>query len=105
NVSEYSAYVQLAKRILDNKLTLSASGRYDKNTLFVEPRFTTRFSAVYEVMKENYIRLSYQNAYSFPSNIQSLQSTLNGYNSYSSGGSNRLLNGTYQFNQYPPYTL
>ena len=105
NVNEYSAYVQLSKKLLDNKLTLSASGRYDKNTLFTQPRFTTRFSAVYEVMKENYIRISYQNAYSFPSNIQSLQSTMNGYNSYSSGGSNRLLNGTYQFNQYPPYTL
>ena len=105
NVNEYSAYVQLAKKLIDNKLTLSASGRYDKNTLFTQPRFTTRVSAVYEVMKENYIRFSYQNAYSFPSNIQSLQSTLNGYNSYSSGGSSRLLNGTYQFNQYAPYTL
>jgi CarboxypepD_reg-like domain/TonB-dependent Receptor Plug Domain len=105
NVNEYSAYVQLAKKLIENKLTLSASVRYDKNTLFAQPRYTTRFSAVYEVMKENYIRMSYQNAYSFPSNIQSLQSTLNGYNSYSSGGSNRLLNGTYQFNQYAPYTL
>ena len=105
NVNEYSAYVQLAKKLIDNKLTLSASGRYDKNTLFTQPRFTTRVSAVYELMKENYIRFSYQNAYSFPSNIQSLQSTLNGYNSYSSGGSSRLLNGTYQFNQYAPYTL
>jgi len=105
NVNEYSAYVQLAKKLIDNKLTLSASGRYDKNTLFTQPRFTTRVSAVYELVKENYIRFSYQNAYSFPSNIQSLQSTLNGYNSYSSGGSSRLLNGTYQFNQYAPYTL
>jgi hypothetical protein len=105
NVNEYSAYVQLAKKLIDNKLTLSAYGRYDKNTLFVQPRFTTRVSAVYELMKENYIRFSYQNAYSFPSNIQSLQSTLNGYNSYSSGGSTRLLDGTYQFNQYAPYTL
>jgi hypothetical protein len=79
--------------------------RYDKNTLFEQPKFTTRFSAVYEVVTNNYFRFSYQNAYSFPSNIQSLQSTLNGYNSYSSGGSNRLLNGTYQFNLYAPYTL
>jgi outer membrane cobalamin receptor len=105
DVSEYSAYVQAAKKLIDNKLTLSASVRYDKNTLFTDPRFTTRFSAVYEVENNNYIRFSYQNAYSFPSNIQSLQSTLNGYNSYSSGGSNRLLDGTYQFNVYAPYTL
>src|SRR5664279_20254 len=105
NVTEYSAYLQASKKLIDNKLTLSASVRWDKNTLFVQPRFTTRFSAVYEVMKENYIRASYQNAYSFPSNIQSLQSTMNGYNSYASGGSTRLLDGTYQFNLYAPYTL
>jgi hypothetical protein len=34
-----------------------------------------------------------------------LQNTLNGYNSYSSGGSNLLLNGHYHFDQYAPYTL
>jgi hypothetical protein len=105
NVYEYSAYVQIAKTVMDNRLTLTASVRDDKNTLFTQPRFTSRFSAVLEVAKENYLRFSYQNAYSFPSNIQSLQNTLNGYNSYASGGSTRLLDGTYQFNEYAPYTL
>jgi len=105
HVDEYSAYVQLSKKILDNKLDISASFRYDKNSLFTDPKATSRASAVYEVAKDNFIRFSYQNAYSFPSNIQSLQNTLNGYNSYSSGGANLLLNGTYHFNQYPPYTL
>jgi TonB-dependent Receptor Plug Domain/CarboxypepD_reg-like domain len=105
NVHEYSAYVQLVKKIIDNKLTLSASFRDDKNTLFTQPKITSRLSAVYEVAKDNYVRFSYQNAYSFPSNIQALQNTLNGYNSYSSGGSNYLLNGQYHFDQYAPYTL
>jgi hypothetical protein len=105
DVNEYSAYVQLTKKLIDNKLTLSASFRDDKNTLFAQPKLTSRLSAVYEVAKDNFFRFSYQNAYSFPSNIQSLQNTLNGYNSYSSGGAKRLLDGTYHFDQYPPYTL
>jgi hypothetical protein len=105
NVNEYSAYVQLSQKYIDNKLSLSASFRYDKNSLFTQPRVTSRASAVYEVAHDNFIRFSYQNAYSFPSNIQALQSTLNGYNSFSSGGSNLLLNGTYHFDQYAPYTL
>ena len=69
------------------------------------PRPTSRLSAVLEVATENYIRFSYQNAYSFPSNIQSLQNTLNGYRSYSSGGSSYLLNDVYEFDKYVPYTL
>lgn len=105
NVNEYSAYLQVSKRILENKLNLAASVRYDKNSLFAKPRGTNRFSGVYQVATENYLRFSYQNAYSFPSNIQALQHTMNGYNSFSSGGSDLLLNDHYHFNQYPPYTL
>ncbi|MBX3258035.1 MAG: TonB-dependent receptor [Chitinophagaceae bacterium] len=105
DVNEYSAYVQLSKRVIDNRLNISASFRYDKNTLFKSPKVTSRASLVYEAAKENYIRFSYQNAYSFPSNIQALQHTLNGYNSYSSGGSALLLNDHYHFDQYAPYTL
>ncbi len=104
-VNEYSAYVQLGKKLLANKLALQTSFRYDKNTLFSKPKVTSRASAVFEVGHEEYIRFSYQNAYSFPSNIQSLQSTLNGYNSYASGGSSFLLNDKYHFDQYAPYTL
>jgi outer membrane receptor for ferrienterochelin and colicin len=103
-VNEYSAYIQLSKKILHDKLSLSASFRGDKNSLFPTPKITSRFSAVYEAAKDNFIRFSYQNAYSFPSNIQALQNTLNGYNSYSSGGSGYLLNDIYHFNQYAPYT-
>ncbi|MBS1745876.1 MAG: carboxypeptidase-like regulatory domain-containing protein [Bacteroidetes bacterium] len=105
HVNEYSAYLQATKKFIQDKLSLAASLRYDKNTLFTKPQLTFRTSAVYKVATENYLRFSYQNAYSFPSNIQALQSTLNGYNSYSSGGSNLLLNGHYHFDQYKPYTL
>jgi hypothetical protein len=105
NVNEYSAYIQLSRKFIDNKLNVSASFRYDKNTLFKSPKVTSRASLVYEAAKENYIRFSYQNAYSFPSNIQALQNTLNGYNSFSSGGSKLLLIDNYHFDQYAPYTL
>lgn len=105
DVAEYSAYAHLSKKLIGNKLKLGAAFRYDKNTLFDKPRITTRASAVQEIAKEHFLRFSYQNAYSFPSNIQSLQSTLVDYNSYASGGSARLLYGEYQFDQYPPYLL
>ncbi|NSL87594.1 TonB-dependent receptor plug domain-containing protein [Chitinophaga sp. Mgbs1] len=105
DVAEYSAYAHLTKKVMHDKLSLSAAFRYDKNTLFEKPRITTRVSAVGEVNKESFIRFSYQNAYSFPSNIQSLQSTPIDYNSFASGGSSRLLNGVYQFDRYPAYTL
>ncbi|WP_119080579.1 TonB-dependent receptor [Chitinophaga alhagiae] len=105
DVAEYSAYAHLSKKLVQNKLKLGAAFRYDKNTLFEKPRVTSRLSAVLETAKENYLRFSYQNAYSFPSNIQSLQSTLTDYNTYASGGSARLLYGEYGFNKYPPYLL
>jgi hypothetical protein len=105
NVSEYSAYIQMSKKLADDKLSLALSFRDDKNSLFSSPKVTSRASAVYELFNENYLRFSYQNAYSFPSNIQALQNTLNGYNSYSSGGSTYLLDGIYHFDKYAPYTL
>jgi hypothetical protein len=104
-VQEYSAYIQMSKKLADEKLNLAASFRADKNTLFSSPEVTSRASAVYELFNENYLRFSYQNAYSFPSNIEALQNTMNGYNSYSSGGSTYLLNGIYHFDKYAPYTL
>ncbi|MCS4225324.1 MULTISPECIES: TonB-dependent receptor plug domain-containing protein [Sphingobacterium] len=105
HVNEYSAYLQMAKRVMDERLNIATSFRYDKNTLFAQPRLTSRASLVYDMQRQNYLRFSYQNAYSFPSNIQALQNTLNGYNSFSSGGSSLLLIDNYQFDRYPPYTL
>jgi hypothetical protein len=104
-VNEYSGYAQISKRLLQERLRLAASFRYDKNTLFKDPKVTSRLSSVFEVAKENFIRFSYQNAYSFPSNIQALQNTMIGYNTFASGGSSLLLNDHYHFDQYPPYTL
>lgn len=107
NMYEYSGYAQVIKRLLKDKLSLTGSIRLDKNTLFAGTKPTSRLSSVYEVAHQNYLRFSYQNAYSFPSNIQSLQNTLNGTSplSFAAGGSSYLLNGKYHFDQYAPYTL
>lgn len=67
HTNEYGAYVQVSKKLIDDKLKLTASGRYDKNDNF-KGYFTPRFSAVVTVAKDHNIRASYQNAYRFPSN-------------------------------------
>jgi len=67
HTNEYGAYVQVSKKLLDDILKVTASGRYDKNDNF-KGYFTPRFSAVVTVAKDHNIRASYQNAYRFPSN-------------------------------------
>ncbi|PZR22367.1 MAG: TonB-dependent receptor [Citrobacter freundii] len=66
-INEYGGYIQLRKALFDEFLTLTAAGRYDKQTNF-DGRFTPRFTAVFKVAKDNNIRLSYQTAYRFPTN-------------------------------------
>ena len=66
-VNERGGYIQLKKKLLNDVLTLLASGRYDKQTNF-DGKFTPRFAAVIKVAKDNNIRLSYQTSYRFPSN-------------------------------------
>jgi outer membrane receptor protein involved in Fe transport len=65
SISEVGAYAQLSKSLLNDKLRLTASGRYDKNENF-KGRFTPRFSAVYKIAEDHNIRASYQTAYRFP---------------------------------------
>lgn len=68
SVNEWGAFMQLSKEITPS-LKITASGRYDKNENFAG-RFTPRVTAVYEVAKNNNIRLSYQQAYRFATNQQ-----------------------------------
>lgn len=68
-INEVGAYIQVAKSFLNEKLRLSASGRYDKNENF-EGRFTPRVTALYKVAKSHNLRFSYQTAYRFPSTQQ-----------------------------------
>ena len=100
-IGETGAYLQLAQKIGDI-LKLTASGRYDKNENF-KGKFTPRVSAVITVAKNQNFRLSYQNAYRFPT-------TQNQWIDLSVGGGVRLLGGVkdlrdkYNFTNNPVYT-
>ncbi|HEX5024049.1 MAG TPA: TonB-dependent receptor [Agriterribacter sp.] len=68
-INEYGAYGQLTKKLINDRLTLSVSGRYDKNDNF-KGRFTPRATALVKLAQDHNIRLSYQTAYRFPSTQQ-----------------------------------
>lgn len=66
-IKELGGYVQLKKGLFNNGLILTGSARYDKMDRF-DGRFTPRITAVIKVAPDNNIRLSYQQAYRFPTN-------------------------------------
>ncbi|MCX8020426.1 MAG: TonB-dependent receptor [Chitinophagaceae bacterium] len=66
-VNEYGTFMQLKKKMFRDFLTITASGRYDKQTNF-KGRFTPRVTALFKVANENFVRFSYQTAYRFPTN-------------------------------------
>ena len=102
-INETGAFSQISKKFFGDILKLSFSGRYDKNTNFAG-KFTPRFSAVVKIAEDNNIRLSYQNAYRFPT-------TQNQWINLLVGGGTRLMGGLpqlrdyYNFNTNPAYTL
>ena len=92
-VNEYGTYLQLKKKLLNDVLTLTVSGRYDKQTNY-KGRITPRFAAVVKVAKDNNIRLSYQTSYRFPSNQNQY------INLQLGGGSSYLIGALPQFQSY-----
>ncbi len=64
-IDEYGAYVQIQKRVMDDKLKLGASFRYDQNQNF-KGQVSPRFSAVYKVAESSNIRASYQTGFRNP---------------------------------------
>ncbi|MDX1639620.1 MAG: TonB-dependent receptor, partial [Balneolaceae bacterium] len=65
NIDEYGAYVQLSRDVIDNKLDLQGSIRYDKNEYF-DGQFTPRISAVYTIAGNHNIRGSFQRGFRIP---------------------------------------
>ncbi len=63
-ISEYGAFVQAGKRVLNEKLKLSGSLRYDKNENF-DGQFSPRISGVLTEKNHNF-RLSYQTGFRMP---------------------------------------
>jgi len=68
HINEWGAYAQLSKNI-DRTVTLSFSGRYDKNQDF-RGRFTPRATALVNIAKDQNLRFSFQTAYRFPTSTQ-----------------------------------
>jgi outer membrane receptor protein involved in Fe transport len=92
HINEIGAYLQFQRWFIDNKLKITLSGRYDKNENF-QGRFTPRATAVIKVAENNFIRLSYQQAYRFPS-------TQDQYINLLTGGANLLIGMGQKFRSY-----
>ncbi|HEU5166947.1 MAG TPA: TonB-dependent receptor, partial [Chitinophagaceae bacterium] len=105
-VNETGGYIQLKKKLFKDILTLTASGRYDKQTNF-DGKFTPRIAAVIQAAKDHFIRLSYQSAYRFPVNQDQYISLKLG------GGTNYLIGSLPEFQTFyqlnstarPGYTI
>jgi outer membrane receptor protein involved in Fe transport len=68
NYNEYGAYTQLQKKLMDDRLKLSASMRYDKSQNF-QGNYSPRISAVYSAgeNKQHNFRASFQTGFRNPS--------------------------------------
>jgi outer membrane receptor protein involved in Fe transport len=64
-INEGGAFAQVGKRLLNEKLRLSGSVRFDKNQNF-EGRFTPRASAVYTAAGNHHFRMSIQTGFRNP---------------------------------------
>lgn len=101
-INEVGAYAQLSQKFFGDVLKLSVSGRYDKNTNF-KGRFTPRATGVVKLAEDHNLRVSYQQAYRFPT-------TQNQWINLTIGGGTRLMGGLqqlrdfYHFSSNPVYT-
>jgi outer membrane receptor protein involved in Fe transport len=64
-IDEGGAFIQLGKKLLNERLKLGGSIRYDKNQNF-EGRFTPRASAVYTIANSHHFRTSFQTGFRNP---------------------------------------
>ncbi len=102
-IAEYGGYVQATKALLEEKLKIILSGRYDKNENF-KGKITPRATATYKVSNSGTVRASFQTAYRFPSTQQQWISLDIGSNVRLLGG-NQDLKTFYKFSTNPVYTL
>jgi outer membrane receptor protein involved in Fe transport len=95
-INEVGVYAMVAKKLFNDRLKLTVSGRYDKQNNF-KGFFTPRVSAVVKVAKDHNVRLSYQTAYRFPS-------TQNQWINLVIGGGVRLIGGLPQLRDHYNFT-
>ncbi|HEY4208425.1 MAG TPA: TonB-dependent receptor [Puia sp.] len=65
--NEYGGFLQVGKKLVNDRIHLIGSIRYDKNENF-DGRFTPRIAGVFTVAPQNNIRVSYQTGYRNPTN-------------------------------------
>jgi outer membrane receptor protein involved in Fe transport len=67
-INQFGAFTQFARKLINDRVKVTASARYDKNEYF-SGKFTPRFSCVFSLGEErtHNIRGSYQTAFRFPS--------------------------------------
>jgi outer membrane receptor protein involved in Fe transport len=66
--SEYGAYAQLKKSMMDDKLTVTASARYDKQSVLESGNFTPRLGFLFNLSENQNIRLTAQTGFRNPTN-------------------------------------
>lgn len=64
-MDEYGFYAQLSKSFMDGRLNMQGSLRYDKNENF-DGQLSPRIAAVYEVVPNHNLRVSYQEGFRIP---------------------------------------
>jgi iron complex outermembrane receptor protein len=80
--SSYGFFVRASKEFFNQKLQLSGVLRGSKNEYF-QNNWNPRLTAVYAVSKKDFVRISYQNGYRFPSIFE-------GFSNINSGGVKRV---------------
>jgi len=66
--NEYGAYAQLKKTMMDDKLTVTASARYDKQSVLESGNFTPRLGFLFNLSENQNIRLTAQTGFRNPTN-------------------------------------
>ena len=66
--NEYGAYAQLKKTMMDDKLTVTASARYDKQSVLESGNFTPRLGFLFSLSENQNIRLTAQTGFRNPTN-------------------------------------
>lgn len=65
NINEYGGYLQASRSVLDDRLKLTGSLRYDKNENF-DGQFNPRIASVFKLTESQNIRASYQTGFRNP---------------------------------------
>ena len=65
SITEWGSYAQITKKLLDDRLDLTGSVRYDKNEFF-DGQFSPRISGVYTAAEKHNFRASFQRGFRIP---------------------------------------